>query len=144
MGILHQIEKWSATHHPRWLVLLRIALGISLIAKGISFISNTAELETILSESQMDFGATLLPVGITWLHLICGFLLIIGLFTRIASALMTPILLGAVIFVNASKGIFAAESEFMFSLIVFLGLIFFFFEGGGPISLDHYLKKNPK
>lgn len=144
MGMLQQIEKWSATHHPRWLVLPRVTLGICLIAKGLSFISNSVSLETILSESRMNFGGSILPVAITWLHFICGFLIIIGLFTRWAVFTMIPVLLAAVIFVNAPRGIFAAESEFTFSLIVLVLLLFFFVEGGGPLSLDDYLKKNPK
>lgn len=141
--MLHQIEKWSATHHPRWLVLPRVALGICLFLKGISFLSNTISLETLLSESNVATNTEWLVLAITWLHLLCGFLIIIGLFTRWAALIMTPILLGAVIFINAPRGIFAAESEFAFSLVVLLMLIFFFIEGGGPLSLDdHYFKKH--
>lgn len=144
MGIFQQIDNWSITRHPSWLALPRIALGIFLIAKGITFISNTVSLETLLAESNMTFGNTWLPILITWLHLICGFMIIIGLYTRISTLLMIPILLGAVLFVNAPKGIFAADTELGFSIAILLLLIFFFLEGGGPISLDSYLKKNPK
>ncbi len=142
--MLHQIEKWSTTHHPRWLVLPRIALGICLFLKGISFISNTVYLDSILAVTNLDTTGAWLPLIITWLHLLCGFLIIIGLFTRWATLLMIPILLGAVIFVNAPRGVFAAESEFGFSLAVLLMLIFFFIEGDGPLSLGDYFKKNPK
>ncbi len=127
--MLQQLEKWSTTHHPRWLVFFRVALGVCLIFKGITFLSNTISLESLLTESQFNFTTSWLPGVITWLHLLCGFLLIIGLFTRWAALVMTPILLGAVIFVNAPRGIFAAESEFLFSLVVFLALVFFFIEG---------------
>ena len=106
--------------------------------------SNTVSLELLLSETSVGFGGTWLPLLITWLHLLCGFLIIIGLFTRWASLIMIPILLGAIIFVNAPKGVFAADSEFGFSLVVLLMLIFFFIEGGGPISLDDYFRRNPK
>jgi uncharacterized membrane protein YphA (DoxX/SURF4 family) len=144
MGMLHQLEKWSTTHHPRWLVILRVALGICLIIKGISYLSNSVSLKLILEESTVPVGGSWPPVMITWLHLLCGFLIIIGLFTRWAALLMTPILLGAVIFVNAPKGIFAGGSEFGFSLAVLLMLVFFFIEGGGPLSLDDYFRRNPK
>ena len=144
MGVLQKIENWSITRHPTWLVLPRIALGIFLIAKGITFISNTVSLELLLAENKMTLGNTWLPVLITWLHLICGFMIIIGLFTRLSTLLMIPILLGAVIFINAPKGLFAGDTEFGFSLAILLLLIFFFLEGGGPFSLDSYLKKNPK
>ncbi|MBM3416115.1 MAG: DoxX family protein [Bacteroidetes bacterium] len=144
MGMLHQLEKWSTAHHPRWLVVPRVALGICLIIKGISYLSNSVSLKLVLQESTVPVSGTWLPVIITWLHLLCGFLIIIGLFTRWAALLMTPILLGAVIFVNAPKGIFAGESEFAFSLAVLLMLVFFFIEGGGPLSLDDYFRRNPK
>jgi uncharacterized membrane protein YphA (DoxX/SURF4 family) len=144
MGMLHNIEKWSTSHHPRWLVLPRVALGICLFLKGISFMSNTVDLELLLTESNMAVSGPALTIIITWLHLLCGFLIIIGLFTRLATMLMIPILTGAVLFVNAQRGIFAAESEFGFSLIVLLMLVFFLIEGSGPLSLDNYFKKNPK
>lgn len=142
--MLHQLEKWSTTHHPRWLVVLRVALGICLILKGISFLSNSVNLSQVLKESNVDFGVTWLPVLISSLHLLCGFLIITGLLTRWATLVMIPILLVAVVFINAPRGIYAGESEFGFSLIVLLLLIFFFIEGGGPLSLDDFFKKNPK
>jgi len=142
--MLHQIEKWSATHHPRWLVLPRIALGVCLIIKGISFIRNTVYLESLLNETMAGISGSWLALVITWLHLLCGVLIIIGLFTRLAALLMIPILLGAVVFINAPKGIFAAESEFGFSLAILLMLVFFFIEGDGPLSLGDYFRKNPR
>jgi uncharacterized membrane protein YphA (DoxX/SURF4 family) len=143
MGILHQLEKWSTTHHPRWLVFLRVALGISLFFKGITFLTNSVKLETILSETGISQYNSWMPFVITWLHLFCGFLIVIGLLTRWASLILIPILFFAVIFINAQRGVFAAESEFGFSLVILLLLIFFFVEGGGPLSLDNHFKKKP-
>ena len=143
MGMLHQLEKWSATHHPRWLVFLRAALGVSLFLKGISFLTNSVRLESILAESGISAYSSWLPLAITWLHLLCGFLIIIGLLTRWAALILIPVLFFAVIFVNAKRGVFAAESEFGFSLVILLLLIFFFVEGGGPLSLDNHFKKRP-
>ena len=140
MGMLHRLDKWSTTHHPRWLVFLRAALGVSLFLKGITFLSNTVKLENILSESGIDFFTSWLPLVIAWLHLLCGFFIIIGLFTRLATLILIPILFFAVLFVNARQGVFAGESEFGFSLVILLMLIFFFIEGGGPLSLDNFFK----
>jgi uncharacterized membrane protein YphA (DoxX/SURF4 family) len=144
MGMLHQLEKWSITHHPRWLVFFRVALGIALLLKGISFMSNSVALEGLLKESGISTSSLWLVLLITWVHLLGGFLIVIGLLTRWAVLMQIPILLGAVIFINAPKGIFAAESEFAFSLVILLLLIFFFIEGGGPLSLDNYFRKHPK
>jgi uncharacterized membrane protein YphA (DoxX/SURF4 family) len=141
MGMLHQLEKWSTTHHPRWLVVLRIALGISLTLKGISFMDDSISLQSILQESNLDFSDTWLPIIITWVHLLGGFFITLGLFTRVVTLLLIPVLLGAVFLVNAPKGLLVPGSEFAFSLVVLLLLIFFFVEGGGPLSLDEFLKK---
>jgi putative oxidoreductase len=143
MGLLHQLNQWSITHHPRWLVILRVALGFCLLLKGISFISNTVALQKILQESNLPANE-FLSGTVAWLHLLGGFLIIPGLFTRWAVLAQIPVLLAAVILINAKRGVFAAESEFGFSLVILLLLIFFFFEGGGPMSLDDYFRKNPK
>ena len=106
--------------------------------------NNTINLESILAETNMGNSNEWLALVITWLHLLCGFFLIIGLLTRLSTLIMIPILIGAVFFVNVPRGVFSAESEFGYSLAVLLLLIFFFFEGGGPLSLDDYFKKNPR
>jgi uncharacterized membrane protein YphA (DoxX/SURF4 family) len=138
MGTLQQLEKWSTTHHPRWLVFLRVILGICLILKGISFMSDTVHLESLLAETSITNLSGWIAIVITWLHLLGGFFIIVGLFTRITTLLLIPILLGAVLLVNLPKGIFAPGSEFGFSLAVLILLIVFFIEGGGRLSLDNY------
>jgi len=144
MGILQSIKQWSATHHPRWLVLPRVILGIILIIKGISFIRDAVLLRQLLSENEVNIAGPLLPILITWLHLLCGFLIIIGLFTRWACLLMVPILTVAVVFINAPQGMMAGESEFIFSFLVLVILLFFLVEGGGRLSLDHFFEKYPR
>jgi putative oxidoreductase len=141
MGMLQQIEKWSATHHPRWLVFLRVALGISLTLKGYTFLYNRVSLENLLEQSGIEQYNSWLPYVITWLHLICGFFITIGLFTRFSALIMIPILVFAVFFINAPLGLFAPGSEFVFSLLVLLMLVFFLIEGGGQLSMDTALKK---
>ena len=144
MGFIQSISNWNATHNPRWLVLPRAALGICILIKGISFVKDSVALKTILANSKFGISADALTLIITSLHLLCGFFIVIGLFTRWATLIMIPILAYAVLFINAKKGIFVAESEFTFSLVILLLLIFFFVAGGGFLSLDRYLKKHPK
>jgi uncharacterized membrane protein YphA (DoxX/SURF4 family) len=144
MGMLQQIEHWGSAHHPKWLVVLRVALGICLFIKGISFISNTAALEQLLSGSHFTQSVPWLAYVITWVHLFGGFMIIIGLLTRFSVLLQIPILLGAVLLVNISDSILSASSEFGFSLVILLMLFVFLIEGGGPVSLDNYFKSNPR
>ena len=140
MSIIHRVDHWSTTHHPAWLVVIRIALGIGLFIKGISFISDTAQLQQLLSSSNFTQPFPWLSYVITWLHLFGGFMIIIGLFTRLMAALQIPILLGAVLFINSGGGIFASGSELGLALAVLLLLVVFLVEGSGPLSLDHFFK----
>jgi putative oxidoreductase len=138
MAILHQLDKWSTTH-PRLLLLLRAALGIALTSKGISFMSDSMSLKALLAESSFRFLPDWIALLITWIHLLCGFLITIGLFTRLSALIQIPILIGAVI-INLSAGIFTPGSELVFSLLILVLLVFFVVEGGGELSLDRFVK----
>ncbi len=140
MGIVQQLDQWSQAHQPKWLVVLRVALGILLLFKGISFISHADQLETMITNSRFKGGATFLTSYITFAHLLGGVFIIVGLLTRLAVLAQIPILLGAVFFINARNGVFSLQSEFALSLLVLLLLIFFLVEGGGPFSLDKFIK----
>src|SRR5688572_28584030 len=135
MSMLQQIEKWSSDHHPRWLIVVRVALGLCLFIKGISFISNITTIETLL---QRDFPSSALWIAyvITWIHLFGGLMIIVGLLTRFAVILQIPILIGAIVLVNTRQNIFTGGSELLFSIVILLLLFLFLVEGGGPLSLD--------
>ena len=143
MSVLQQIEKWSSAHHPRWLIVLRVALGLCLFIKGISFISNITTIEMLL---QKDFPNSALWIAyvITWIHLFGGVMIISGLLTRFAVLLQIPILIGAIVLVNTGQNIFTGNSELLFSIVILLLLFLFLVEGGGPLSLDDYFKKHPR
>jgi uncharacterized membrane protein YphA (DoxX/SURF4 family) len=144
MGTLQQIQNWSTTHHPRWLVVLRIGLGLALFVKGISFMVNAVLLNQLISGTSLSAGVDWIPLVITWIHLLGGFLIIIGLYTRLAVLVQIPILIGAVTFVVEKEKMFGPGSELIFAIIILLLLFFFLVEGGGPISVDAHLRKNEK
>ena len=141
MAVLQQLEKWSITH-PRLLVLLRVALGTTLIFKGIVFIDDTMSFRALLAGSSFSSMPDWVLLFITWAHLLCGFLITIGLFTKVAVLVQIPILIGAV-FINAPRGFSTPGSELIFSILMLLLLIFFLLEGAGQLSLDYYFKKHP-
>jgi uncharacterized membrane protein YphA (DoxX/SURF4 family) len=144
MTTLQSIRHWSATHHPRWLIIVRIGLGLFLFAKGINFMRDTTLLDSLfygnasLHENQTHW----MPLVITWANLLGGFMLMVGLWTRLVALLQIPILVGAIVFINSQKGGFAPESELGLAILSLLLVIFFLVEGGGPLSLDAYLEKN--
>ena len=144
MTTLQQIRNWSAAHHPRWLVIVRIGLGLFLLAKGINFMRDTTVLDRLLygSVPLTDNETHWLPLIITWANLLGGFLILIGLWTRLMCLLQLPILIGAVVFINAQKGGFAPESELGLAILSLLLAIFFLIEGSGPLSIDGYFDRN--
>src|ERR1700743_928893 len=105
MNTMQQIKTWSDTHHPRWLVIVRIGLGLFLMAKGINFMHDMSILNRLLygSAEQAQNNTHWLPIIITWANLLGGFLILIGMWTRLMCLLQIPILVGAIIFINSQK-----------------------------------------
>lgn len=140
MGLLHQIEDWGDSHQPKWLVALRVGLGLCLFIKGIQFIQNSIFLEQLIANSQLlknlSWISTLIPI----FHLLGGAMILAGLFTRLVCVIHIPILLGAIFFVHSKQGFFSGGADLPFSIIVLLLLIFFSIEGGGAYSLDSALR----
>jgi putative oxidoreductase len=143
MGTLQQINNWSLTHHPRWLVVLRVALGLCLFIKGFSFMVNATILLQFIEYNPIFAKAWWIPIAITWAHMLGGVLIIVGLLTRYAVLLQLPILLGAVFFLGRYS-VLGSVTDFAFTILVLMMLIFFLIEGGGPISFDNYFGRIPK
>src|SRR5215213_11404014 len=100
MNYAQRLEHWGEAHHPKYLDILRIALGIFLRLKGIEFANNTAALTESMG-SRISFNSFLVSILIQYTifaHIIGGLLIAVGLMTRLASFLQIPILLGALIF----------------------------------------------
>ncbi|TDX00774.1 DoxX family protein [Dinghuibacter silviterrae] len=125
------------------LFLLRIALGCMLIIKGVGFIGHIQQLEGIIAASRFQAGSEFLTHYIPYAHLLGGFFIVIGLFTRFFSIIQIPVLVGAVFFVNTPHAAFNVQGgEWGFSIIVLVLLIFFSIEGSGSMSIQHYVKRH--
>ena len=139
MNLLEKFEYWGDRHHPKWLDIIRIALGIFLCWKGVDYLRNTSNLITIMQNRSPfgEFVIILIAHYVAFAHILGGFFLTIGMFTRAACLIQIPILLGAIIFVNinATKDAFSPYSELFLSLIVLLLLIYFLIIGNGPLSV---------
>ncbi|SHI81095.1 Uncharacterized membrane protein YphA, DoxX/SURF4 family [Arenibacter nanhaiticus] len=137
MDTIKSLNKWANAHTYYPLDLLRVALGVFLFIKGIQFMSNPVEMAEIFRPFQN------MPMGI-WImhyvapaHFIGGFLLVIGLLTRLTVLAQLPILVGAIL-VN-----FFGEmnvNNLLLASITFLVCVFFLFYGSGKHSADYYLK----
>jgi uncharacterized membrane protein YphA (DoxX/SURF4 family) len=109
-------------------------LGVFLCYKGVDFISHMSELVTLMKSNFGSFSYVLAGQYVVFAHILGGFLLAIGLFTRFACLIQIPILLGAVLFVNTNKDLLRPYSDLWISIIVLLLLIYFLIIGDGPLS----------
>ena len=139
MNLLEKFEYWGDRHHPKWLDIIRIALGIFLCWKGVDFLRNTSDLIALMKNTSPfgEFVIILMAHYVAFAHVLGGLFLAIGMFTRAACLIQIPILLGAIIFVNfsATKEAFNPYSELFLSVIVLLLLIYFLIIGNGPLSV---------
>lgn|SRR5690606_6769439 len=139
MKTIFQLESWANTHYPIWLNFVRIALGIIIFIKGSLYIRDTETLLGILRSSEVHFSTLGIVHYIAFAHTFGGIFIAIGLGTRIAVLFQLPIVVGAVVFVNAAKGFFSVNSELGLSLAVLVFLIIFLIYGSGKISLSNYI-----
>ena len=137
MNFLNRFEHWGDTHHPKWLDVIRIALGVFLIYKGIDFLQNMGTLISIMTIKAPfgNFAYILLGHFVVFAHILGGGLIAAGIYTRLACLIQIPILLGAVIFVNADRSMLRPYSELIVSIIVLLLLVYFLIVGNGPLSV---------
>ncbi len=141
MSIISKFREWTNSHNPKWLALFRVALGATLLLRGVSFLNNPPNLETLIVDNELGQYKDLLMYTIPWIHVGGGFLIIIGLFTRFAALIQIPVIAGAIFFVSSKRGLFTAETDFSLSIIILLLCLVFVVEGSGPLSLANYFKE---
>jgi uncharacterized membrane protein YphA (DoxX/SURF4 family) len=140
MKAMDRLTSWSDAHHPKWLDILRILLGVVLFLKGLHFISDKAMTQQILLDNNFDFVSVLVLHYVIIFQMAHSVLITVGLITRIAAAAQFPIVLGAVILVATTGSFAPLGSDLWLAVILLFLLVFFFIYGPGPLSVDAMLK----
>ena len=125
---------------PNLQTILRGALGFIIIWRGFNFIYDTASLQILIERTDVGIfsdNAHVLAFIISYLTLLCGLFIFVGLFTRVAAIIQIPVLIVAVFFVNI-KDMEYNRSEFILSLVALILLVFFAIRGSGYFSADEY------
>src|SRR4249919_3524492 len=105
MGIAQRMNTIAHANQPLFICMLRVALGLLLLIKGLTFLSNSGQLESMIQQSRFRAGTAFLVTYITFAHLFGGTFIVLGLLTRWVVVLQIPILIGAILFFNRSSDI---------------------------------------
>ena len=137
MNILQRLEYWGDRHHPKWIDIVRIALGLFLVYKGWDFLNHMSDLTGIMSTNKYPDSIWYLLAGhyTVFVHIAGGACLALGVFTRIACLFQIPILLGAVFFLSTNEEMLRPYSDIFLTILVLLLLIYFSIAGNGPWSV---------
>ncbi len=128
--------------HIRPMDALRMYLGIALVIKGVYYITDMENLESVLS-ADLGVGQQMIAWSVVFAHIIAGASLALGFVTRAAAAANAIILLGAVIVTltgDAAGSLLGSNLSFQFTLLILFCLALLVWRGSGPFSLDHLLR----
>ncbi len=143
MNYAKKISKWGDDHHPWLLDILRILLGLFLLNKGIIFLKDSAYLrDLILAKEAVNQPPALISAivfYVSYIHVVGGGLMVLGLYTRVWAILQFPVVFGAVFLVNITSPY--VNSELWLSILVLAMLTVFIIFGSGPLSIDHLLAR---
>ena len=142
MNAILKLESWADQHHPKWIDLLRIILGIIFIIKGFALIENREQVFQMMEKSNIDlFTFSLSSQYVVAFDIAGGLLIAAGLLTRLIALFQLPVVILSIIFINYHQGLSALNSELGYLILILALLLFFIFYGSGPISVDSYLSK---
>src|SRR5450631_119725 len=102
------ITEKTSVSQPRWLTIVRIALGFILFWKGINFIRDSSDLHLMLQRMSIgviDKNSQWIAFLITYINLLGGLFITVGLFTKTSCVIQIPILVGAVFFWSSRQGL---------------------------------------
>lgn len=140
MNSVKSLNKWANAHTYFTVDLLRMALGVFLFWKGITFITNIQYLSDLISpfnNASVGMFDIFILHYIASAHFLGGILIFFGLLTRWAIMAQLPILIGAVIINFMGE---MHSQNFVLSMITLAICIAFLIYGSGKNSADHFFK----
>jgi putative oxidoreductase len=142
MEIINPPSASRTGYKPWWLTFVRIALGIIILHRGITFFMDNTLLLAFFEKADLAFIGSNQEVWasvITYFNLLGGVFIATGFFTRWACIAMIPILIGAV-YLNFSLGIGAGAGNLILSIIALVLCVLFAKLGSGTISADEFFR----
>ncbi len=144
MNLIYKLEAWGDAHRPVWFDYLRIVLGLFITYKGMVFMTNIEQLQSLIGGYDVIFASIAIAHYVIFVHVLGGAIFVLGLFTRVNALLQLPIIIGAIILVNFPKGFMSVGNhmELEVSILVFIGLVLCYIFGSGKVSIDELRRKD--
>lgn len=116
-------------YQPYLLSLLRIVAALVLFSYGTQKILGFPMVERVPPVLSMPWIAGVF-------ELVCGFLVLIGLFTRPAAFLLSGVMASAYFMAHFPKGFFPAQNGGVAAILFCFIFLYLVFSGPGPLSID--------
>lgn len=137
MESVKSLNKWANAHTSYYIDVLRIAIGVFLFYKGISFITNTEYYDFYAEPLKKIGGGMIIIHYVVAANVVGGIMIVFGLLTRWAIFAHIPILIGAILINFIGKMDF---QNLISAIVIFIVCLFFLFYGSGKHSADYYFK----
>ena len=137
-------QKWVDAHSDVFLDLIRAYLGVGLFIKGVYFMEHREQLEQLIEQSgDLKLALIIASHYVIPAHFAGGFLLAIGLVTRVAALAQVPLLLGAMFCIHRPRfATLELRQSLEFTALVLFLLVLITAHGSGRCSVDHLQEKS--
>ncbi|MBG9783737.1 DoxX family protein [Shouchella lehensis] len=123
------------------IALVRLVVGVIFIAHGLDKFNGGIEGTVAFFESLSIPSPDLMAVVVALVEIVAGLALLLGLLTRLMSAILMIVMIGAVYMVKLDQGFIGG---FEFDLLLFVVLLLFVINGSLFMALDGFLTKKKK
>lgn len=123
------------------IAFVRLVVGVIFIAHGLDKFNGGIEGTVAFFESLSIPSPDLMAVVVALVEIVAGLALLLGLLTRLMSAILMIVMIGAVYMVKLDQGFIGG---FEFDLLLFVVLLLFVINGSLFMALDGFLTKKKK
>ena len=94
MVTTQELRDWFLAHRDWCMDLVRIYLGVGLLAKGIAFLAHRDELLQTMVDHHIIWSGAMLAHWVILTHIFGGLLMAMGIGTRVGALIQIPTLVG--------------------------------------------------
>ena len=135
-----RVDRWSDKHHPYVLEYIRIAFGIVVMIMAFSFTLKKDLIDGIVANANWPYLTRGMIQAVNFGQVVLGIMIALGLFTRVTSMLLIPLLIATIALLSTLAGFLPIYSQISMYLFFLVASMFFMVYGAGHYSIDHFRK----